>query len=139
MHALLRRQGWYVSYSAASLVRFFPQTLLHPCPLQFTTDYDSTRLQSITQERDLDEFLNTATLAGTNFTAGYSLSLFCYLSPINLSSFQKGVMSKSSLLQPTHNKIHTFYRRRKKRLLSASKARTNSGYASRVDLHGQRR
>ncbi|THH02560.1 hypothetical protein EW026_g278 [Hermanssonia centrifuga] len=36
----------------------------------YTTDVDSTtRLQSITQERDLDEFLNTATLAGTQFTA----------------------------------------------------------------------
>ncbi|KAI0715376.1 P-loop containing nucleoside triphosphate hydrolase protein [Earliella scabrosa] len=36
----------------------------------YTTDIDATtRLQSITQERDLDEFLNTATLAGTNFTA----------------------------------------------------------------------
>lgn len=36
----------------------------------YTTDLDSTtRLQSITQERDLDEFLSTATLAGTQFTA----------------------------------------------------------------------
>ncbi|KAI0749172.1 P-loop containing nucleoside triphosphate hydrolase protein [Irpex lacteus] len=36
----------------------------------YTTDVDSTtRLQSITQERDLDEFLSTATLAGTQFTA----------------------------------------------------------------------
>ncbi|KAI0361378.1 P-loop containing nucleoside triphosphate hydrolase protein [Trametes cingulata] len=36
----------------------------------YTTDIDPTsRLQSITQERDLDEFLNTATLAGTQFTA----------------------------------------------------------------------
>lgn len=44
----------------------------HPyCLDQYTTDVDSTtRLQSITQERDLDEFLSTATLAGTNFTAG---------------------------------------------------------------------
>ncbi|KAJ3545803.1 hypothetical protein NM688_g5585 [Phlebia brevispora] len=36
----------------------------------YTTDIDSTtRLQSITQERDLDAFLSTATLAGTEFTA----------------------------------------------------------------------
>ncbi|TCD61300.1 hypothetical protein EIP91_008650 [Steccherinum ochraceum] len=36
----------------------------------YVADLDSTtRLQSITQERDLDEFLNTATLAGTEFTA----------------------------------------------------------------------
>jgi len=37
----------------------------------YSTDIDPTsRLQSITQERDLDEFLNTAQLAGTDFTAG---------------------------------------------------------------------
>ncbi|KAI0347833.1 P-loop containing nucleoside triphosphate hydrolase protein [Trametopsis cervina] len=36
----------------------------------YTTDVDqTTRLQSVTQERDLDEFLSTATLAGTQFTA----------------------------------------------------------------------
>ncbi|KAH9948163.1 P-loop containing nucleoside triphosphate hydrolase protein [Amylocystis lapponica] len=36
----------------------------------YVTDVDpTTRLQSITQERDLDEFLNTAQLAGTEFTA----------------------------------------------------------------------
>jgi large subunit GTPase 1 len=36
----------------------------------YTTDVDSTsRLQSVTQEKDLDEFLNTAQLAGTEFTA----------------------------------------------------------------------
>ncbi|KAI0756778.1 P-loop containing nucleoside triphosphate hydrolase protein [Daedaleopsis nitida] len=36
----------------------------------YTTDIDSiNRLQSITQERDLDEFLNTAQLAGADFTA----------------------------------------------------------------------
>ncbi|CAE6387482.1 unnamed protein product [Rhizoctonia solani] len=35
---------------------------------KYTTDLD-TGLQSITQERDLDEFLNTAQLAGKEFTA----------------------------------------------------------------------
>ncbi|RDX51099.1 P-loop containing nucleoside triphosphate hydrolase protein [Lentinus brumalis] len=35
----------------------------------YTTDIDPSRLHSVTQERDLDEFLNTAQLAGTNFTA----------------------------------------------------------------------
>ncbi|KAF9270034.1 P-loop containing nucleoside triphosphate hydrolase protein [Marasmius fiardii PR-910] len=36
----------------------------------YTTDLDSTsRLKSITQERDLDEFFNTAQLAETDFTA----------------------------------------------------------------------
>ncbi|KAI0005568.1 P-loop containing nucleoside triphosphate hydrolase protein [Russula compacta] len=38
--------------------------------VMYTTDIDtSSRLQSVTQERDLDEFLNTAQLAGTEFTA----------------------------------------------------------------------
>ncbi|KAL0580818.1 hypothetical protein V5O48_001194 [Marasmius crinis-equi] len=37
---------------------------------QYTTDEDSTsRLKSVTQERDLDEFLSTAQLAETDFTA----------------------------------------------------------------------
>ncbi|KAF9477541.1 P-loop containing nucleoside triphosphate hydrolase protein [Pholiota conissans] len=36
----------------------------------YAVDLDSTnRLKSVTQERDLDEFLNTAQLAGTEFTA----------------------------------------------------------------------
>ncbi|KAI5836458.1 P-loop containing nucleoside triphosphate hydrolase protein [Schizophyllum commune Tattone D] len=36
----------------------------------YTTDLDSTsKLKSITQEKDLDAFLNTAELAGTEFTA----------------------------------------------------------------------
>ncbi|KAF8711788.1 P-loop containing nucleoside triphosphate hydrolase protein, partial [Rhizoctonia solani] len=50
-------------------VRFMPRLyyfqLSEP---QYTTDLD-TGLQSITQERNLDEFLNTAQLAGTEFTA----------------------------------------------------------------------
>ncbi|KAG6336135.1 hypothetical protein ID866_2945 [Astraeus odoratus] len=38
--------------------------------MQYTTDLDPTsRLKSVTQERDLDEFLNTAQLAGMEFTA----------------------------------------------------------------------
>lgn len=46
--------------------------LWHPLKsVQFVIDVDSTnRLKSVTQERDLDEFLNTAQLAGTEFTAG---------------------------------------------------------------------
>ncbi|TFK30816.1 P-loop containing nucleoside triphosphate hydrolase protein, partial [Coprinopsis marcescibilis] len=35
----------------------------------FSVDLDTNRLKSVTQERDLDEFLNTAELAGTDFTA----------------------------------------------------------------------
>lgn len=41
---------------------------------QHTTDIDSTpkwvKMQSITQENDLDAFLRNAELAGTEFTAG---------------------------------------------------------------------
>jgi hypothetical protein len=43
-------------------------------------------LQSITQERDLDEFLNTAQLAGTDFTAGK----YALLAPANkLTTFMQ--------------------------------------------------
>jgi len=43
---------------------------LIPIQSQYTTDLDSaSRLKSVTQENDLDEFLNTARLAGTEFTA----------------------------------------------------------------------
>ena len=36
----------------------------------YSVDTDKTeRLKSVTQEKDLDEFLNTAQLAGTDFTA----------------------------------------------------------------------
>ncbi|KZV77679.1 P-loop containing nucleoside triphosphate hydrolase protein [Peniophora sp. CONT] len=35
----------------------------------YTTDIESSRLASVTQERDLEEFLSTAQLAGTDFTA----------------------------------------------------------------------
>jgi hypothetical protein len=39
--------------------------------LKYTTDLSNpNRLQSITQERDLDAFLSAATLAETDFTAG---------------------------------------------------------------------
>ncbi len=49
-----------------------------PCTLtidpKYTTDLDPTsRLKSITQEKDLDEFFSTAQLAGTEFTAGASV------------------------------------------------------------------
>jgi hypothetical protein len=36
---------------------------------------DEGRLRSVTQEGDLDEFLNTAQLAATDFTAGASHSV----------------------------------------------------------------
>jgi len=35
----------------------------------YTTDLDTTKLKSVTHQNDLDEFLNTAQLAGTEFTA----------------------------------------------------------------------
>lgn len=45
-------------------------------------DLDTTsKFQSVTQERDLDEFLNTAQLAATDFTAGmFLLSTFSRVS-----------------------------------------------------------
>lgn len=44
--------------------------------VKYTTDLDPTsRLKSVTQEKDLDEFFSTAQLAGTEFTAGASPSL----------------------------------------------------------------
>lgn len=57
------------------LVRVFPAgDLLNLIGrVQYTTDLDSTtKLKSVTQQNDLDEFLNTAQLAGTDFTAGAS-------------------------------------------------------------------
>lgn len=50
---------------------------------QFATDLDSpARLKSITQEKDLDEFLNTAQLAGTDFTAGERLFTLSFIHAI---------------------------------------------------------
>ena len=43
---------------------------------KYQVDLDSSsRLKSVTQEKDLDEFLSTAQLAGTEFTAGWYHSL----------------------------------------------------------------
>jgi len=42
-----------------------------------------TKLQSITQQRDLDEFLSTAQLAGTQFTAGNFSYFVIYLLTFN--------------------------------------------------------
>lgn len=43
---------------------------------KYTTEVDATtRLKSVTHERNLDEFLNTAQLAATDFTAGRSIRL----------------------------------------------------------------
>lgn len=65
---------WSCKWRVASLLKGILKN-----SVQYITDIDSTtRLQSITQERDLDEFLSTATLAGTQFTAGMSASLRCF-------------------------------------------------------------
>ena len=67
----------------SGLVRI--DTFLYPRSLliyqsQFSVDSDSSRdLKSITQEKDLDELLNTARLAGTEFTAGESFHQPCKL------------------------------------------------------------
>jgi large subunit GTPase 1 len=71
-----RDLAWYVA-------------IVYPSPhpnlaIQYTTDIDtSSRLQSVTQEKDLDEFLNTARLAGTEFTAG---SLLTFLISFQLTT-----------------------------------------------------
>lgn len=42
---------------------------------QYSVDVDQTaRLKSVTQEGDMEEFFNTAELAGTDFAAGEFLS-----------------------------------------------------------------
>jgi hypothetical protein len=47
-------------------------------PSKYITDIDSTsRLKSVTQERDLDSFLNSAQLAGTEFAAGLFFYYIC--------------------------------------------------------------
>lgn len=49
---------------------------MHIHLFKYTTELDSTtRLKSVTQERDLDEFLNTAQLADTDFTAGVQFAI----------------------------------------------------------------
>lgn len=47
-------------------------------PLQYTTDVaqSASKLQSVTQEGDLDAFLSVAQLAATDFTAGQSVLTF---------------------------------------------------------------
>lgn len=63
MHEECRNLGWCVHKPCFET--------LPNLNVQYTTDLDSTsRLKSVTQERDLDEFLNTAQLAETDFTAG---------------------------------------------------------------------
>lgn len=63
MHGKSKNLDWYA-------IRSVCRTSFEPS-LKYTTDIDSTsRLKSVTQERDLDEFLNTAQLAETDFTAG---------------------------------------------------------------------
>jgi hypothetical protein len=73
------------------------------CPnsYQYTTDADvdsSSKLKSVTQENDLDEFLNTARLAGTDFKAGE-----CSHHPVPpLDSNSKFTEKQNvSLVQPT--------------------------------------
>lgn len=53
----------------SSEVYWFSSYLIHR-ERQYAVDISSNNLKSVTQERDLDEFLNTAQLAATDFTAG---------------------------------------------------------------------
>ncbi len=72
---------------------------------KYAVDLDSTsRLKSVTQERDLDEFLNTAQLAGTEFTAG----VFPYTLPLHIETYQserrnvKIIQQTSTISQNPH-------------------------------------
>lgn len=67
-----KNQAWYTPQTVPIVV-----IRSHTVVLQYTTDFDTTsRLKSVTQERDLEAFLNAAQLAGTEFTAGTVSHLF---------------------------------------------------------------
>lgn len=62
----------------------------------------TSRLKSVTQERDLDEFFSTAELAGAEFTAGqfvlhqYFLKLFMFKERRNVKIIQQSVASSQN-------------------------------------------
>ena len=53
-----------------------PHLQLHTSELEDGYDWGRLNLRSVTEESKLDEFLNTAKLAGTEFTAGKDKALF---------------------------------------------------------------
>ena len=111
------------------------------CLFKYTTDMDSTsRLKSVTQEKDLDEFLNTATLAGTEFTAGEWLFLpRGIIVPSCLFSSLKNVETwRLSKLPQIRLRIRTFCPTNKKRSRSKSIKRTNSDSEFPEDRPGQK-
>ena len=50
---------------------------LHTSELDDGLDWNKLNLRSVTEESQLDEFLRTAELAGTEFTAGEPVSNLC--------------------------------------------------------------
>jgi hypothetical protein len=99
-----RDLAWYV-------VIVYPSS--HPnLVYQYTTDIDtSSRLQSVTQERDLDEFLNTARLAGTEFTAG-NIPYIPYLFLAYHTARTSKREDYPSLCEPVSESLLTFRRGR---------------------------
>ncbi|KAJ1301757.1 hypothetical protein OPQ81_008986 [Rhizoctonia solani] len=66
---------------------------------KYTTDLD-TGLQSITQERDLDEFLNTAQLAGKEFTAERQNITIIQNTGVTSATLQRHAQNKDRLRVP---------------------------------------
>ena len=57
-------------YSCIYLCVHVLRTQLHSSELDDGYDWNKLNLRSVTEENQLDEFLRTAELAGTEFTAG---------------------------------------------------------------------
>jgi len=91
------------------MVRYRP--MLEEIDNKHTTEINNepnwVKLQSITQERALDEFLSTAELAGTEFTAGNFL-----ISRLFLMKNAKTSKLFPLILLPTHTSLHHNKRRR---------------------------
>ena len=60
--------------STCMYIVFFVPRQLHTSELDDGLDWNKLNLRSVTEESQLDEFLRTAELAGTEFTAGESVS-----------------------------------------------------------------
>lgn len=65
----------FKSVTYCSLYLVFLETQLHTTELQDGYDWGRLNLQSITEQSQLDEFLATAELAGTEFTVNTCLPL----------------------------------------------------------------
>lgn len=86
-----------------------------------------TRLKSVTQERDLDAFLNTAQLAGTEFTAGLVSSHQLILCNNQSRPTQNDEMSRSYKLRLVPHITHIYLpiRRKKRQLRNTKQTKTD--------------